>query len=63
MIYVKMLVLDNGKPKNMNIWGQNRWHEKIVLEMKIIFLTLKMSHRVDVSSFNTTKMKKQQVQS
>lgn len=32
-----------------------------VLEMKITILILKMSHRVDVSSFDKTKMKKQQV--
>lgn len=32
-----------------------------VLEIKRTLLTLKMSNRVDVSSSNKTKMKKQQV--
>lgn len=58
-----MSVFDNDKHKSMNSWGQKLSDDmkNSMLEIKRTLLTLKMSNTVDVSSFNKTKMKKQQM--
>lgn len=56
MVMILVSVFDNDKHKSMNTWGQKLSDDmkNSVLEMKRTRLTLKMSNRVDLSSFNKT---------